>query len=806
MAKEENNDSSKTKKKRGSSTPAQVEEVSNRNETNGIKKRGEERFDTSKPHFRAPKEESTKVVLDERFSSVLTDPRFQLEVQDKYGRKGKGHKKSKGLRNAKDDLSAFYTIQDNDNPNQHDDAKQNKKRNEKSELMDQASLATESSNSESSAASGGLKSENTKKLAEDPASRIAYLTALSRGQIEMSSSSSDDESSSRQDDDVDSDRSTDLDSDSEEDIGSEKIGILDPSFQQGEQIEITYDPSPFLAVMNVDWEHIKAVDIFALASSFTPMGAVKSVRVFPSDFGLERLEREKQFGPKGIWKKKRVKTARKQGDSDSENDEDGIDRDDDNDGDASVADSNENSENGNSEAENKVKVKTSDIVESEFDPEKLRAYEASKLKYFFAVIEFTHPQHADQAYREIDGMEFEHSSAAVDMRAISPEDLESAIKGRQMRDEATSVPSNYKPPDFVVNALQQTNVDCTWEAGDRERERTLTKHTQGTVWEALAESDDLKAYVASDASSDEEENPGTREKGSGLRKLLGLDSDEEATGDAPNKRHESDEESASQDDDSTDISTNGDSSREVTFIPGAKSMEEKIRSKLGHKDEQNELTPWQKYLEKRKQKRKERRAALKDKRAQSSENGTSRRKGEMDNDEDAFFNEDGKSSEGANEPLSKAELELLVAGDDGEEKEKDFDMREIERLEKLKDRRLHGARKRKEADRAANVTGTDFKINVDDDRFRAVLDGSDERFGIDRTDPKFKETPAMQEILAEQTRRRKAKRQKKSDNGNNPSISAKDVSADCIVKGAKPTGGAAALSALVKSLKAKVQQ
>ena len=60
------------------------------------------------------------------------------------------------------------------------------------------------------------------------------------------------------------------------------------------------------------------------------------------------------------------------------------------------------------------------------------------------------------------------------------------------------MPSNYIPPDFVVSALQQTSVKCTWEEGDKERERLLTQYGVGNeVWSAMAEGDDLRAYVAS---------------------------------------------------------------------------------------------------------------------------------------------------------------------------------------------------------------------------------------------------------------------------------------------------------------------
>lgn len=131
-----------------------------------------------------------------------------------------------------------------------------------------------------------------------------------------------------------------------------------------------------------------------------------------------------------------------------------------------------------------------------------------------------------------------------------------------------------------------------------------------------------------------------------------------------------------------------------------------------------------------------------------------------------------------------------------EEDEKDYDMRGIHRIQKNKDKKLRGSREGKETKLAANVSGRDFKIDTKDTRFAAVLAGADDRFGIDRTDPNFKETDAMKEILVEQTKRRKAKKRKAAKE-----LIAPDVTA---VDGVEASRGAAALSSLVMNLKAKV--
>ena len=111
-------------------------------------------------------------------------------------------------------------------------------------------------------------------------------------------------------------------------------------------------------------------------------------------------------------------------------------------------------------------------------------------------------------------------------------------------------------------------------------------------------------------------------------------------------------------------------------------------------------------------------------------------------------------------------------------------MRDLIRIDKNKSKKLRGSRKRKVQDIASNTSGLDFKI-----------DGTDQRFGIDRTDPQYKETPAMREILSAQTKRRKKKGKESKK---------MDVIADTNIVDAEKLSGALALSSLVKSLKSKV--
>jgi hypothetical protein len=53
-----------------------------------------------------------------------------------------------------------------------------------------------------------------------------------------------------------------------------------------------------LAVVDLDWDHVRAVDIYAALRSFLPAdGNIKAVSVYPSDYGLQRMQEEAAHGP-----------------------------------------------------------------------------------------------------------------------------------------------------------------------------------------------------------------------------------------------------------------------------------------------------------------------------------------------------------------------------------------------------------------------------------------------------------------------------------------------------------------------------
>ena len=74
------------------------------------------------------------------------------------------------------------------------------------------------------------------------------------------------------------------------------------------------EPTCAFAVVNMDWDNIRAVDLMATFVSFVPKGgAIKSVTIYPSEFGKERMQKEDRKVHQGNYSK-----VRKKEDSDSE--------------------------------------------------------------------------------------------------------------------------------------------------------------------------------------------------------------------------------------------------------------------------------------------------------------------------------------------------------------------------------------------------------------------------------------------------------------------------------------------------------
>ncbi|KAK4337185.1 hypothetical protein RND71_044011 [Anisodus tanguticus] len=260
-------------------------------------------------------------------------------------------------------------------------------------------------------------------------------------------SSSSDESSSDEEEEIDE----------IEDFEEEQKNCLNENLEETNRI----------AICNLDWDRINSNDIFILLNSFKPTeGHIKSVKIYPSEFGKERLAEELIKGPKELV----------------ELPEEPI----------------------NEEKRKKISTKKFDFDEDEefnkngFVKNKLRKYQLNRLKYYYAVVCFDSVKTAVSIYEQLDGFEYLNSSIRLDLRFI-PDDMEFED---ECRDECTALPdlNFYKAPEFINTALQQTKVRLTWEEDNHDLSKKLLKSFEDI--EKNKDIDYLDEYLASDTESE----------------------------------------------------------------------------------------------------------------------------------------------------------------------------------------------------------------------------------------------------------------------------------------------------------------
>ncbi|CAD5229192.1 unnamed protein product [Bursaphelenchus okinawaensis] len=248
---------------------------------------------------------------------------------------------------------------------------------------------------------------------------------LARGEGMVESSSDDDESSEEEEEEV-------------EDVWGE----LDSGVRQ---VEWT---SNRLSVCNLDWDKIKAEDIFMALESFKPAtGVIQSVAIYLSDFGSERLKEEDKSGPQ-------------------------------------------------------LKVKKDEDVDQDNLPsEVIRAYQLDRFKYYYAVVVCDNDATANTIYESCDGIEFESSGVKFDLRFI-PEDME--FDDDRIREQITSEEFNakkYKPKYNVQSAaVKRSNVKMEWDNNDYDRQVMIQK-----AFDPDVDLDECSALIAS--GSDDDEDP-----------------------------------------------------------------------------------------------------------------------------------------------------------------------------------------------------------------------------------------------------------------------------------------------------------
>ncbi|TYK20826.1 pre-rRNA-processing protein esf1 [Cucumis melo var. makuwa] len=640
----------------------------------------------SDPRFQNAPKHKAKVVIDSRFDQMFVDKRFSSSstALDKRGRVKKGK--------SENPLRRYYKIEE---------------KSDKDEDDNEEGVEVEEDNSDTVGRDVEVEKKNL---------RLENLDSSS----ELEEPESDD------DDDVETEGSsytTDTDEGDLDDIYDDVTPELPV-----ENIPEIDKETHRLAVVNLDWRHVKAVDLYVVLSSFLPKGGqILSVAVYPSEFGLQRMKEEELHGPVGLFDDEQKKNV--------EDDDD----------------------------------------DEEMDNEKLRAYEMSRLRYYYAVVECDSIATADYLYKTCDGVEFERSSNILDLRFI-PDSMKFE---HPPRDIATEAPSSYEVLNFHTPALQHSKIHLSWDEDEPQRVKALKRKFNADQLADL----ELKEFLASDESeSDDESDDGEnqvdkkRKKGDKYRALLQSDEDGEQ---------------------------DGGQDMEVTFNTGLEDISKRILEKKDKKSE----TLWEAHLRKKREKR----MASRNKSADSSDDESSDTDREVDEVDD-FFVEEPPVKESAKDRIknikgkehvgvdgaaeaSRAELELLLADDDGVDTG-------------IKGYNLKHKKKKGKEDIAEDKIPT---VDYNDPRFSALFNSP--LFALDPTDPQFKRSAAYVRQVALKQQKGDGYQPTKSQHGKSstkqPAAPGEDeAKGDVPVKteGDSSKKEKYELSSLVKSIKMKSKQ
>ncbi|XP_045301294.1 ESF1 homolog [Leopardus geoffroyi] len=455
-----------------------------------------------------------------------------------------------------------------------------------------------------------------------------------------------------------------------------------------------------LAVCNMDWDRLKAKDLLALFNSFKPKGGVIfSVKIYPSEFGKERMKEEQVQGPVELL---------------------------------SIPE---------------------DAPEKDWTSrEKLRDYQFKRLKYYYAVVDCDSPETAGKIYEDCDGLEFESSCSFIDLRFI-PDDITFDDEPKDIASEVDL--TAYTPKYFTSAAMGTSTVEITWDETDHERITTLNRKFKK---EELLDMD-FQAYLAS-SSEDEEEieeelqgDDKVNMEEDGKTKKSQKDDEEQIAKYKQLLQVIQEKEKKGKE---------NDMEMEIKWVPGLKeSAEEMVRNKLEGKDKLTPWEQFlEKKKEKKRLKKKQKALAeevsedelpsdvdLNDPyfAEEITKIGIKEKKKSVKSTKDGI-----SPVEEAEIERQKAEMALLMM-DEEEESKKHFNYNKIVEHQNLSKKKKKLLMKKKE------LLEDDFEVNVKDARFQAMY--TSHLFNLDPSDPNFKKTKAMEKILEEKARQREQKEQ-----------------------------------------------
>lgn len=625
------------------------------------------------PKFRSIPKSEAKVKIDERFGKMFTDKRFKIKAtMDKRGRPVNT--------TSSEDLKRFYHMDEDDESGSDsgEEGTSGEPRQTKSGIKTKtkSKVVPEVSGSKEKLDDDSKEDESSEGSAEE--SSADELLDFARGEGNVESSEED---------------STDSSEDEEERLMREEAAQEIEWDELDKDAPRSDDTSRRLALCNMDWQNLKAEDLFVLMSSFVPAnGVVLSVRIFPTEFGKQRMQEETTHGPKLSSK--------------------------------------------NAQA--------------------LRKYEFDRLRYYYAVVECNNETTANAIYESCDGTEFQTSGTKLDLRFI-PDDMEfDESEQTDVCDSmpANYEPVDFVNAALMQSTCESTfdsedlrrkkTIAKLYSKESKKTQKKKGRKQEDDNLDHMAEH--LKTYIAT-SDSDAEDEAAAKSAAEKYRKLLLGADDQENSG------HSSEDDVAGD----KEIVFNPELNAAVEKARKEKDDRESKSKKTPFQEylEKKKQKKRERRLAEKAKRKKETTFSDDELPAGVDDKDEFFKQSLSDSDEgDDAQRDDDDSAEGAEvddaqeKQRREQELELLLMDEKGESR-KHFSLKKILKNEKQSKRNKNKASK----EATAGVVGDEFKVNVNDPRFGAIY--SDHRFNIDPTDASFKRTKAMDAVLAEKTKRRR---------------------------------------------------
>eukprot|EP00092_Neocalanus_flemingeri_P015832 GFUD01017137.1.p1 GENE.GFUD01017137.1~~GFUD01017137.1.p1 ORF type:complete len:658 (+),score=333.16 GFUD01017137.1:57-2030(+) len=348
--------------------------------------------------------------------------------------------------------------------------------------------------------------------------------------------------------------------------------------------------------------------------------------------------------------------------------------------------------------------------------DRVRQYQVARLKYYYAVVQFDCVESASRVYTECDGMEYELSATRVDLRYIPPAMTFDTPSSSCL---TPPHPDKYQPKTFFTTALQQGKVELTWDEANLDRVKALKD-----AYSKMEEGEELENMADLIASASEDEDEGGDEK--------------EGSEEEP-------------DNDKDTISKYrallvGIGGKDEKSVEG--NMEVTWNDEDRAEESQEEATPWEKYLQRKKDKKRKKPETIDVDDVPEGVDMSDPFFAEEIGEEEQSKKKKKKMNDILDENEDSNELALMVMDSDDEKEH--FNFKDIVESETKsgKSKKKKWKKKKKEVE---IPTEDNFSVDVTDDRFSSLF--SRPEFNIDPTEPNFKKTKNMEKIIQEKQKR-----------------------------------------------------